>query len=64
MAEIRNFEFLGLYSHIFAPINGEIWHGKADRSRHGGAVLRSAPPCRISRLSGPAGRKTHFWTTE
>jgi len=58
MAQNRNFDSFGVYSHISAPMDKrEIWHGGADR-----------PPCQISRLSGqrvaPVGRKTHFWASE
>jgi len=56
MAKIRNFDSFGAIFPHFCPDKREIWHGGAD--------LRSAAPCQISRLSrqrvAPAGRKTFF----
>jgi len=55
MANIRNFDSFGGCIPIFCPPpdKREIWQGGA---------------CEILRLSGqrvaPAGRNTHFWTTE
>jgi len=54
--KISNFDsFRGLYFHISAPIN--VISGTGARAY-----------CQISRFWGqcvaPAGRKTHFWSTE
>jgi len=56
MAKIRNFDGFGAVFPHFCPDKREVWRGGAD--------LRSAPSCQISRLSGqrvaPAGQKPIF----